>query len=325
MPYVTINWATGVDETGRPIETSFARYTTTNSYISPTVGGGHNWQPMAFNPKTSLVYIPARREAMMYGQNKNWKFSEDVRTANLGIGYDPDMPEYKDSLADKKLGALIAWDPITQKQVWSVEHATPWNAGVLTIDDLVFQGNAEGNFVAYDAKTGENVWEISLATGIVASPATYMVDDVQYISIAVGWGGVYGLGNQNTKQINPGTIYTFALGKNEAMPVYPIKPDKVLINLPVAGTDKEIANGNARFDQYCSNCHKLNGGGSIPDLTFSTQETLTLNSMNNIVRGGAYLPKGMPKFDDRLSEQDVADIKQYILSVARKKRREMGM
>jgi quinohemoprotein ethanol dehydrogenase len=237
---------------------------------------------------------------------------------NVGIGYDRSKPDYKDSLAEKNLGALIAWDPIAQKEAWSVKHATPWNAGVLTTYDLVFQGNAEGNFVAYDAKTGKKIWEVSLETGIVASPITYMIDGVQYLSIAVGWGGVYGMFSKNTKQINLGTIYTFALGKNQPMPVFPIQPEKKLVNLPVTATEKEIANGTMLFDQYCSRCHDLDGGGSIPDLTFSTPETL--NAINAIVREGKYLPKGMPNFGDRLSEQDVADIKQYILSEAKKKR-----
>jgi quinohemoprotein ethanol dehydrogenase len=318
-PYVPVNWATGVDSlTGRPIETTFSRYVTSNSYIYPSYGGGHNWQPMAYNPKTSLVYIPARRDGHLFGQSTNWKFNEDVRSINAGIGYDESKPVYKDSLADTNFGALVAWDPINQKEKWSVNHATPWNAGVITTDHLVFQGTAEGKFVAYDAKTGEKAWETSLETGIVAAPITYMVDDVQYISIAVGWGGAYGMGIKNTRQINPGTIYTFALGKNEPMPSYPIQPEKMLVQIPVTGTEKEIINGNLLFDQYCSNCHSMDGGGSIPDLTFSTPETF--NVINDIVRGGAYLPKGMPKFDDRLSEQDMVDIKQYIFSVAKKKR-----
>jgi quinohemoprotein ethanol dehydrogenase len=321
-PYVNINWATAVDSiSGRPMETSFSRYISTNSYISPSYGGGHNWQPMAFNPKMSLVYIPARRDGYLFGQDKDWKFSEDIRTMNGGIGFDPDKPVYKDSLAGKNFGTLVAWDPITQKQVWSVKHATSWNAGVLTTDDLVFQGTAEGNFIAYDAKTGEKIWQTSLETGIVAAPITYMVEDVQYISIAVGWGGAYGMHFKNTKQINPGTVYTFAIGKKEPMPVFPTQPEKKVVTLPITATEKEITQGRALFNQFCSNCHNLNGGGSIPDLTFSTPETLY--AINDIVRNGAYLPKGMPKFEDRLSEQDVADIKQYILSAAKKKREEV--
>jgi len=317
-PYVYVNWATGIDESGRPIEADFARYTNTNAYIYPNYGGGHNWQPMAYNPKTSLVYIPARIVSALYGPNKDFKFNDDVRAWNMGIGYDPDKPLHKDSLADHNYGALIAWDPIRQKEVWRVKHTSNWNAGVFTTDDLVFQGNAEGNFVAYDAKTGEKVWEASLESGIVAAPMTYMIDDVQYISIAVGWGGVYGMWTQHTKQINPGTIFTFALGKNASKPVYPLKPEKKLIELPVTGSEKEIAHGNVLFQQYCIACHTMNGGGTIPDLTLSTSETY--NAFMGIVRDGKYLPKGMPNFGDRLSEQDVNDVKQYVLSVAKTKR-----
>lgn len=317
-PYVNINWATSVDiTTGRPVETEIARYTTTNSYIYPGPGGGHNWQPMAFNPKTSLVYIPARTESMLYGQPKDWKYNKDVRTYNVAIGYADDKPVHKDSLADKKFGKLIAWDPISQREVWSVTHMTAWNAGVLTTDDLVFQGTAEGNLVAYNAGDGEKLWTASLNTGIVAPPVTYMIDDVQYVSIAVGWGGVYGQGFKNTKQINPGTIYTFALGKNQPMPEYPVKAEDKLISIPVTGTEAEIGKGAALFGQYCNKCHNLNAGGSIPNLTLSAPETF--QAFTEIVKGGAYLAKGMPKFDDRLSEQNVADIKQFILSTAEKK------
>ena len=67
----------------------------------------------------------------------------------------------------------------------------------------------------------------------------------------------------------------------------------------------------------------MEGGGTIPDLTYSTTETF--NVITEIVLGGKYLPKGMPKFNDRLSEQDVADVKQYILSVAKTKRAAMGL
>ena len=320
-PYVNVNWAAGMDESGRPIETPFARYINTNSYISPNALGGHNWQPMAFNPKTSLVYVPARREAMLYGQSKDWKRNEDPRAWNPGIGFDPNKPVYKDSLTTKSFGVLIAWDPIAQKEAWTVKHATAWNAGVLATGELVFQGTAEGNFFAYDAKTGEKIWETSLETGIVAPPITYLIDDVQYLSIAVGWGGFSGLHYKRTKQINPGTVYTFALGKKQPMPTFPIKPEKKLIELPIVATEKELAHGNLLFNQYCGACHNLNGGGTIPDPTFSTEETF--NAFKDIVWDGAYLPKGMPKFGDRLSEQDVADIKSYILSESKRKREEI--
>ena len=68
---------------------------------------------------------------------------------------------------------------------------------------------------------GKVLWQKDLGTGIIASPVSYQVGDTQYISIAVGWGGAMGKSTKFTEQINPGTVYTFALNKNAAMPVFP--------------------------------------------------------------------------------------------------------
>jgi hypothetical protein len=56
---------------------------------------------------------------------------------------------------------------------------------------------------------GEKLWESPLGTGAVAAPATYLVDGKQYVSIAVGWGGVFGISQRATEAQNPGTVYTF--------------------------------------------------------------------------------------------------------------------
>jgi quinohemoprotein ethanol dehydrogenase len=112
----------------------------------------------------------------------------------------------------KPFGRLIAWDAVAQKAAWRVEQMSPWNAGTLaTPGNLVFQGMADGRLVAYNAKTGEKRWETATGTGVVAAPATYMVDGKQYVSIAVGWGGAYGLAARATELQGPGTVYTFVV------------------------------------------------------------------------------------------------------------------
>ena len=69
----------------------------------------------------------------------------------------------------KPFGRLIAWDPVQQKEAWRQEHVSPWNGGTLTTaGNLVFQGTADGRFMAYDAKTGEKLWESPIGTGVVA-------------------------------------------------------------------------------------------------------------------------------------------------------------
>ena len=317
-PYVYTNWAKEVDKkTGRPIESEFARYHNMNAQIAPAAGGGHNWQPMAFNPKTGLIYIPAREEGMFYGQPIDWEFVDDSRTWNQALGYNSDNKTHKDSLAGRNFGKLIAWNPITQKEEWSVWQKSSWNAGVLTTDDLVFQGNAEGEFAAYDAITGEKVWSFDLESGIIASPITFEIDGIQYVSILVGWGGVLGLHKPFTiaQKNNPGTLYTFALGKNAPMPNYPDPPEKKLIDLDFEATEEQIQNGGRLFGQYCGKCH---GGGIIPDLTYSRPEIF--ESFQQIVGEGAFLGLGMPNYGDRLNENEIQDIKNFILSQAKSKR-----
>jgi quinohemoprotein ethanol dehydrogenase len=73
-------------ETGRPVETDYGRYKEVNAQIFPGPAGGHNWQPMAYNPVTNLVYIPARDLSMIYGQPLNWEYKEDIRTFNIALG-----------------------------------------------------------------------------------------------------------------------------------------------------------------------------------------------------------------------------------------------
>ena len=318
-PYVYTNWAKKIDtKTGRPIETAYARYPDANVQIAPSAGGGHNWQPMAYNRKTGLLYIPARENGMWYGQPGTWQYQDDSRTWNTATGWVEENQTIEDSLADQNHGKLIAWDPVKQKEVWSVWQQSSWNAGVLTTDDLVFQGNAEGEFVAFDASTGTKLWSTQLNTGIIGSPITYEVDGSQYVSILVGWGGVMGLWSKETEQINPGTLYTFSLDGEAEMPSYTKVPIKEIIDLPFQATDVQIAQGQKLFDRYCSQCHKDWGGGSIPDLTYSSPEMY--NSFQQIVGQGILLPLGMPNFGDRLLEKDIENIKSYLLDLASTKR-----
>ena len=323
-PYVYVNWASKVDmKTGRPVETPNARYIKSNEQIYPSPYGAHNWQPMAFNPKTKLVYIPAREQSMMYGNEQDFVYDKNYWSLGigLGVGGNPANPTNMDPKFPKSFGKLIAWDPVQNKEVWSKVEKTVWNSGVLTTSDLVFQGNAEGDFNALDARTGQVLWTKNLGTGIVAPPITYLVDGVQYVTIAVGWGGASGIANRNTEQINPGTVYTFAIGKNTAMPVFEKQAKKEYLTLAVEIKEAQVEKGGNLFGKYCSACHNLdagNPGGNIPNLTYSHPDIM--GAFHQIVRDGIFLPKGMPKFKGRLSDEDISNIKGYILSSAKKNR-----
>jgi len=316
-PFVYTNWAKEIDYlNGRPTETHFSRYKGINARISPTPSGAHNWHPMAYNKYTGLVYIPAQENSSMYGQVKNWEFVDDGRSWNTGTGLDTLRPTHNDSLAEQRYGKLIAWDPIQQKEVWSVKHTAFGNGGVLATEELVFQGSGDGNFIIFDAESGEKLWSFPLNTGIVAPPITFEVDGIQYITVLAGWGGVMGLWEKYTKQNNSGGVYTFALGGKEEAPQFTDKGTRELVNIAFTASKEQIMHGNLLFTRYCGKCH--GGDGAIPSLSYSRPEVF--ESFYQIVGEGLYLGKGMPNFKSRLSKEDILNVKNYILSDANDKR-----
>mgnify|MGYP003328661281 FL=1 len=161
----------------------------------PGPWGGHNWQAMAFNPNKNLVFIPSRELSFIYGRDENFEtntiqyvggpenskiqsFKFDKKQWNTGTAGLPGSQENNrmtslDSVAsaiELKNGKLIAWDPVQKKEIWSYDHETPWNSGVLSTDDLVFQGDPKGLFRAHDINTGSVIWDYDLKSGIIAPP-----------------------------------------------------------------------------------------------------------------------------------------------------------
>jgi len=324
-PYVYVNWATSIDKnTGRPVETAFSRYADQDVEIFPSIFGGHNWQPMAFNRNTKLVYFPAHEISFTFGHNPDWEFQPDK--FNLAIRRNPDKVHLKDSLAPKPIpqGRLVAWDPVRQKEVWRIEHESAWNGGVLTTNTgLVFQGTADGKLVAYDAEKGEKLWEFDLGTGIIAAPITFEVDGEQYISIAVGWGGARGKNNQFTEYIYPGTVYTFGLNKSASLPDYPKPEPKTLASFDFDSDEELLAQGGSLYNNHCSQCHgnvARGTGGVLPDLGYINEATYTI--FEDIVLNGAFLQKGMPSFKEDLTKKDVSDIRNFIIATASNKKEE---
>jgi quinohemoprotein ethanol dehydrogenase len=214
-------------------------------------------------------------------------------------------------------GRLIAWDPVQQKAKWTVEHVAPWNGGTLsTAGNLVFQGSADGRFVAYNATTGEKLWESPTGTGVVAAPVTYEVDGKQYVSIAVGWGGVFGLSARATELKTPGAVYTFALGGKAALPAF---VDYQLGNL-LAGVKykpEDVQAGTGLYISNCAFCHGVPGvdkGGNIPNLGYTPAEVIS--QLDKFVFNGPLTANGMPDFTGKLTPQDVEKIKAFIQGTA---------
>jgi quinohemoprotein ethanol dehydrogenase len=330
--FVPISWATHVDmATGRPVETANARYQKGPELVTPSPLGAHNWHPMAFNPGTNLVYIPAQEVPLVYADETNFKrrpghsnFGIDVMVAAI-----PDDKAKRKALRAMLKGSLIAWDPVSQKEIWRRNHNGPWNGGVLTTaGNLVFQGTANGIFNAYKADTGEKLWSFDAQTGILPGAITYELDGVQYITVVVGSGGVYPLSSAFVDQQgseNRSRVLTFKLGTKAKLP--PVDTtEKIFPALPVVAAKPDLLmHGKRIYYNNCTLCHgeAAVNGGVLPDLRYSTA-LVDAEAWRDIVYTGALKDSGMIGFSQYLSKQDVEASRLYVIEQSRRYRQELA-
>lgn len=317
--FVDVNWATGYDSKGRPIEDRARRDHEKPYEIVPGPFGGHNWQSMSFNPQLRLAYIPAQHVPLTLGEDKSWnKHGSNVPGETMsGVGWNTAMNVNAMPPNSKPFGRLIAWDPVRQKEVWRQELSSPWNGGTLTTaGNLVFQGTADGRFVAYNARTGAKLWETPTGTGVVAAPITYAVDGKQYVSIAVGWGGVYGQSQRATERSTPGVIYTFAVGGKAVMPEFTrYKLGDLLAGVPY--DPGQVSDGRALYVSNCVFCHGVPGvdkGGNIPNLGY--MPAAYIEHLERFIFNGPATGRGMPDFTGKIRSEDVEKLKAFIQATA---------
>ena len=142
---------------------------------------------MSYDSNQKTVFIPTIEVAGYYDDSgvdpRSWKYK--VGRANLGL--DPFVGETTGATGSS---ALVAWDPIAQKKLWSVPTPGVWNGGTMaTASGLVFQGWADGSFNAFDAKDGSKLWSFRAPNGISGAPISFAVDGRQYVAVVAGWGG----------------------------------------------------------------------------------------------------------------------------------------
>ncbi|SEQ81995.1 quinohemoprotein ethanol dehydrogenase [Solimonas aquatica] len=324
--FVTVNWASKVDlASGRPVESPDGDWTSQPKLVFPGPLGAHNWQPMSYSPQTGLVYIPAQQAPYLYVPDNAQRYSGRGRwhtgSAPLAV---PENNKELQGIAGLYKGQLLAWDPVAQKVAWSQDYAAIWNGGTLaTAGNLVFQGTADGRFVAYAADKGDKLWETPANTGVMAGPMSYEIDGVQYVSVAAGWGGALPLAAGALAA--PGTradarILTYKLGGTASLPA-----PKTAVALPppppLTAKPAVVAKGRDLYNEHCGVCHGASaiGGGVLPDLRKLTPEKHQIFA--GIV-AGAYIDKGMPSLMDVLKPEDVEAIHQYLIARAQDLHRE---
>jgi quinohemoprotein ethanol dehydrogenase len=215
-PFVKrMTWSMGLDKNGRPIEAPGARYTTNSIKIWPGAAGAHNWQPMSYSPNTGLVYFGGNESSASYAPVPAADFKFVPGRTNTGVGFGaapgaPPIPETEYAVTQPEITGrfLLGWDPVKQQERWRrlLPTGVPGGGTLATAGGLVFFGNG-----AYDAETGDKLWEEPLLGDRPVSWISYMLDGKQYFAILAR-------NSPNNR------LFTFTLDGGAAMPPLPPPP-----------------------------------------------------------------------------------------------------
>ncbi len=323
--FVPVNWATGLDANGRPIEVAAARYAKEPFQQTPGPLGGHNWQPMAYNPDLGLAYIPAQEIPQAYAEDP--RFASRPTGWNTGIDFSAGVPPIAPPEVAKMLraslkGRLIAWDPVARKPRWTVEHENAWNGGVLsTAGGLVFQGRLTGDFSAFDAATGDKLWTYQLKSGGASGPGTYMIDGEQYVTITTGWGSAFalaaGFAFDEKVTSSVGKVVTFKVGGTKEIADSGLTPIEAAPKGDAFGSLAMISEGTVHYARNCAVCHGplAVSSGVLPDLRWS-MITGNKDAWKGAVLDGNLSANGMVSFSEYLTADEAEAIRAYVLTQA---------
>jgi alcohol dehydrogenase (cytochrome c)/quinohemoprotein ethanol dehydrogenase len=314
-PIVPLNWSKGIDKkTGRPIMNPAARYDVTGKgFIQvPSFAGAHNWHPMSYDPETGLVYIPAMQISYPFVLSRE---DDNPMGQKLNISFAKSAAMLKDPKAlHVNNGFLLAWNPVTRKEVWRVSHDDGRSGGTLsTAGGVVFAGDSKDlDFAAYRADTGEKLWSQPAQTGVLAGPATFEVDGEQYVAVVAGYrvGGNYWAPNYSR-------LLVYKLGGSAQLPTPAPVAAPVLNPAAAFGTPEVIAHGRQVYGQLCGTCHGNDGfsRGMFPDLRYAGAIN-DASAFKAIVIDGALTANGMVSFAKALHPDEPEAIRAYLVSRA---------
>jgi quinohemoprotein ethanol dehydrogenase len=259
--------------------------------------GAHNHFAQAFNPRTGWVYLP---------------------TTSLPADLNADSP------AEQARSYLLAWDPSSQRAQWAVPTPGAFSGGVLTTaGDLVFQGQADGYFVAYSATGGRKVWAFYAATPPLAAPISFGVGSKQYVAVLAGPpnGTPASLGAISAQfgwdsRVHPRRLLVFTLDGQAELPPTPKPVRAQPADVPEFTLDETLVKEGERVYAQCQWCHGAGAiaGGGAPDLRASAVP-MNPPAFTTAVREGNEA-RGMPGFAE-LSDRDLSALRHYFRARAR--------
>lgn len=176
--YGKITWSDKKDAEGRPVANAQASPTLEGHTVCPGALGTTNFMATTYDPQTGLFYVSARDQCDIFSKAPQ---PYEAGHAFYGSAYFPSDE------AEPYLGFLKAIDPMTGEVKLKFQHVSPpWSGVLSTAGGLVFSGDTEGNFIAFDAASLKPLWHFQMGGAVYAPPIAFAVDGKEYVAIAAG-------------------------------------------------------------------------------------------------------------------------------------------
>jgi alcohol dehydrogenase (cytochrome c) len=263
--------------------------------VCPGLSGGTKWNGPAFDPKLKMLYVPAT----------DW-----CNMLTLGTPkYDAGKPFWGGTFAfDQTPGAATGWinalDSDTGRVRWRYHTMTVTGAAVTpTAGDIVFTGDADGNFLVLDAKTGKLLRRIAMTGPLAGGIVTYTIAGKQYVAFTTG-----NISRSAAELVGTPTMVIMALSDG----AHPIaaKAEKAAALAQIVSRPGDATRGKALYSQTCITCHGADGT-LLPN--FDLKGFKARKDQAALARWIKAPKAPMPKlFPSPFSAQDVEDIAAYV-------------
>lgn len=266
----------------------FTPFWTTPRVMKPSPGGGANWPPSSFDPRTGLLYVCANDSVGVFQADS--ETDTDPRPGDERHG----GPRKRSGLPPG--GILAAMDVTTNRIVWRQRWPeTCYSGSTVTAGGLLFIGRSDGRITALDSADGRLLWEFQTDAGVNAPPAVYSIKGRQYLAI-------YSAGSLFARSKRGDSVWTFALGGGGAA----VPPSTAVTTVPSIAVELD---GKTLYRRLCIYCHGGTGQGGHSGMPLS--RVRDREAALHVIKEG----RGqMPAFKDSLRDEQLAALADYINS-----------
>ena len=206
-PTIVQNVVAGIDgATGAVSENAELVFTSQGQTVlaCPHASGGKDWEAGAYSPLTNTMYMPLRNVCSQMRAMAEPDELDEARRL-YAIAWRPQIAPGTD-----QVGSVQAISAETGRVVWNYQQRAATMALAATGGGLIFGGDVNGRFRAFDHETGEILWEVNLGSPVSGFPITYAVAGRQYVAVSTGYGRFLEL----TPELRPSAgnnLFVFAL------------------------------------------------------------------------------------------------------------------